>query len=71
MIKQNGLPVPVNPNEMFNLQEPDWVMFEKFSDNLKKKIISSPEYDKAKGGSQPAQQAPASTGFDADDDIPF
>jgi len=72
MIKQNGLPVPVNTNEMFNLQEPDWVMFEQFSDNLKKKIISSPEYEKAKGGAKPAQQAPAASMADDDlDDIPF
>jgi len=71
MIKQNGLPAAVNANEMFNLQEPDWTMFESFSDNLKKKIIASPEFEKAKGGAKPAQQAPASTGFDADDDIPF
>ena len=72
MIKQNGLPTPVNVTEMFNLQEPDWSMFEKFSDNLKKKIISSPEFEKAKGGSTPAQQAPAaSADDDSFDDIPF
>ena len=72
MIKQNGLPAPVNTNEMFNLQEPDWVMFENFSDNLKKKIISSPEFEKAKGGAQPAKQAPAASVADDDlDDIPF
>jgi hypothetical protein len=71
MIKQNGLPAPVNTNEMFNLQEPDWVMFENFSDNLKKKIISSPEFEKAKGGAKPAQQAPAASMADDLDDIPF
>lgn len=72
MIKQNGLPAPVNVNEMFNLQEPDWVMFENFSDNLKKKIIASPEFEKAKGGVKPAQQAPAASMADDDlDDIPF
>jgi hypothetical protein len=71
MIKQNGLPAAVNVNEMFNLQEPDWVMFEKFSDNLKKKIISSPEFEKAKGGAKTAQQAPAASTVEEDDDIPF
>jgi hypothetical protein len=72
MIKQNGLPTAVNPNEMFNLQEPDWAMFEKFSDHLKKKIISSPEFEKAKGGAQPAQPAPSTSDSSFnDDDIPF
>lgn len=75
MIKQNGLPNPVNANEMFNLNEPDWAMFEKFSDKLKQKIINSPEYGKAKGGSStPASNAPAPVGsLDDDDlsDIPF
>jgi len=74
MIKQNGLPAPVNANEMFNLNEPDWAMFEKFSDKLKQKIINSPEYGKAKGGSPAASSAPAPVGsLDDDDlsDIPF
>lgn len=74
MIKQNGLPAAVNPNEMFNLNEPDWAMFEKFSDKLKQKIINSPEYGKAKGGSSAPSKAPAPMGsLDDDDlsDIPF
>lgn len=72
MIKQNGLPAPINANEMFNLQEPDWVMFEKFSDNLKKKIISSPEYEKAKNppGLKEILHGAPPTGNE-DDDIPF
>ena len=70
MIKQNGLPQAVNKNEMFNLSEPDWAMFETFTDNLKQKIIASPEFAKAKG-SAPAP-ATASTGYDdGTDDIPF
>lgn len=75
MIKQNGLPEAVNPNEMFNLNEPDWDMFDKFSEHLKKKIIASPEFDKAKGGT-PAQAAPTpapKNPLDDDDlsDVPF
>lgn len=71
VIKQAGLPAPVNKNEMFNLQDPDWTMFETFSDNLKKKIIASPEFEKAKGGSAAQSSAPASEYPDQDDDIPF
>jgi hypothetical protein len=74
IIKQNGLPQPVNANELFNLQTPDMAMFEKFSDHLKAKIQSSPEWEKLQGKqSAPAQVTtnPISTGFDEDDDIPF
>jgi len=72
IIKQNGLPQAVNPNELFNLQKPDWVMFEKFSDHLKQKIIASPEFEKAKGGNkvqEPPTESPSSS-FE-DEDIPF
>jgi len=72
IIKQNGLPQAVNKNELFNLQEPDWTLFESFSDNLKTKIIASPEFEKAKGGSKPQQpptESPSSS-FE-DEDIPF
>lgn len=71
VIKQNGLPAAVNPNEIFNLQDPDWNMFEGFSENLKKKIIASPEFNKAKGGSAPQAKEPAAQYPDQDDDIPF
>jgi len=76
MIKQNGLPTAVNKNELFNIGEPDMEMYNSFSDNLKAKIASSPEWQKLSGGSQaPAQQAssqaPADAGGIEDDDIPF
>lgn len=70
IIKQNGLPKAVNKNEMFNLAEPDWAMFETFSDNLKQKIIASPEFAKAKGGSS-APQTNGDYVSDVDDSIPF
>ena len=70
VIKQNGLPEAVNKNELFNLQEPDWTLFETFSDNLKQKIISSPEFEKSKGGA-PAETANAPASEYTDDDIPF
>jgi hypothetical protein len=70
IIKQNGLPQAVNKNEMFNLTEPDWAMFETFSDHLKAKISASPEFAKVKGG---MSEAPATGGYadDMDSDIPF
>jgi len=76
IIKQNGLPQPVNKNEMFNLQEPDWVLFETFSDNLKQKIINSPEFEKVKKAADYQKDANAEANspkpaFDEDDDIPF
>lgn len=73
MIKQAGLPAAINKNEMFSLSEPDWEMFETFSDNLKKKIINSPEFEKAKN--PPKASTSASTSptevMDDDLDIPF
>lgn len=75
MIKQNGLPTAVNKNELFKIDEPDMEMFNGFSDNLKAKISSSPEWQKLQGKAQaPAQapqSAPAGKFDDMDDDIPF
>ena len=71
--KQSGLPTAVNKNEIFNLDEPDMALFESFSDNLKTKIQSSPEWQKLHG-TQPAQEsksAPAGKFDDMDEDIPF
>jgi len=70
VIKQAGLPAAVNKNELFNIGDPDMVMFETFSENLKKKISSSPEWQKRNA---PINSAPASTEFDSDpdSDIPF
>jgi hypothetical protein len=65
MIKQNGLPAAVNANEIFNLSEPDMKMFETFSDNLKAKIKSSPEWQKI-NGSGPLPESPMD-----EDSIPF
>jgi hypothetical protein len=71
MIKQAGLPTAVNKNEVFMLDDPDMEMFSSFSDNLKKKIMATPEWEKA-NGKVPAQAAqPAQPTFDQDDDIPF
>jgi hypothetical protein len=73
MIKQNGLPAAINKNEMFNLSEPDMTMFETFSDNLKKKIQGSPEWEKLQGKAKApaAASTPAASTDLGDDDIPF
>lgn len=54
MIKKNGLPEAVNKNEIFNIAQPDMEAFNGFSDNLKKKIESSPEWQKRSKNEQPA-----------------
>lgn len=75
IIKQNGLPQGINKNELFNLNEPDMAMFETFSDNLKAKIKSSPEWQKLekKMGSMDEvnAQAQVASAVDEDDSIPF
>lgn len=75
MIKQNGLPAAVNKNEIFNLTDPDMEMFNGFSDNLKKKIMASPEWEKLNKPEQTSQpqgnkhQPPVME--DEDSEIPF
>lgn len=71
IIKQNGLPAPVNDNEMFNLQKPDMAIFEKFSDHLKAKITASPEWERLKDSSPSVAKAAAKIADDQDEDIPF
>ena len=70
MIKNAGLPTAVNKNEMFSLATPDMTMFQGFSDNLKKKIMSSPEWEKLQKAPAQATVAPAAV-LAEDDDIPF
>jgi len=71
IIKQNGLPEGVNKLELFNLQEPDMAMFETFSDNLKAKISSSPEWERLQSKQSPAAAAQPAAADVEDDDIPF
>lgn len=72
MIKQAGLPTAINKNEMFNLSEPDMEMFSTFSDNLKKKIQGSPEWEKLQNPSKKATTT-VDAAMEEDDglDIPF
>lgn len=46
---KNSKPNPVHENVIFNLDEPDWTLFESFHDKLKEAIKRSPEYAKASG----------------------
>jgi len=74
MIKQAGLPQAVNPNEIFNLEEPDMELFNKFSEHLKRKIEASPEWQRLGVKETPpaAPPEPITTGFaDDSEDIPF
>lgn len=70
VIKQAGLPAPVNKNELFNIGDPDMAMFDTFSENLKKKISSSPEWQR-RNAPQTNAPAPAASYDDMDDSIPF
>jgi len=79
-IKAAGLPEAANKASIFSIEEPDMELFETFSDNLKQKIMGSPEwqaregreYAKGEHESGRERQARQGTGFDdMDDDIPF
>jgi len=39
-------PAPVNPNVVFDIDEPDMAVFDAMSDNMKAKITSAPEWNK-------------------------
>lgn len=49
---KNSKPNPVHENVIFNLDEPDWTLFDSFHDKLKEAIKRSPEYAQATGGNQ-------------------
>jgi hypothetical protein len=70
IIKKNGLPAEVNPNELFKIDEPNMEMFNGFSEHLKAKISSSPEWQKLQGKA-PAPTPPVNDEDEEFDDIPF
>jgi hypothetical protein len=73
-IKKAGLPQPHNELKIFDLEDPDMVMFETFGNKLKEKIQATPEWAARNGGAQPAKPAAQQEGSgfdDMDDDIPF
>lgn len=69
MIKQNGLPQGANKLEIFNLTEPDMELFNTFSQNLKTKIQSSPEWQKIKKSDY--DDSGMTTQSEPEDSIPF
>lgn len=68
-IKKNGLPEGINKLAMFTIMNPDMELFETFSNNLKEKIKSSPEWE----SNSKRESNKGDSGFDdfADDSIPF
>jgi hypothetical protein len=67
IIKKHGLPQHFNEVKIFDIDEPDMELFSTFSDYLRAKIESSPEWQKR-------NKPTAYTGGgveEADDDIPF
>jgi hypothetical protein len=73
VVKQHGLPTAINKNEIFNLAEPDMEMFNSFSENLKKKIMASPEWEKLQSKPKTVNTASMASSIDDDDlsDVPF
>jgi len=64
------LPEGHNKCQIFSIENPDMALFETFSDNLRAKIMSAPEWKTRNGNG--SQSKPASSGFDdMDDDVPF
>lgn len=67
-IKKAGMPKPFNEAQMFTIDDPDMELFETFSEYLKNKIMSSPEWQETQGKPK-SKSAP---GFEElEDDIPF
>lgn len=64
-VKKAGLPDPHNVPAMYSIDEHDDAIFETLSDNVKKKIMASPEFQSRNPHVQPAAAE------NDDDDIPF
>jgi hypothetical protein len=75
-VKKGGLPEGHNKTGIFSIDEPDMGMFDTFSEGLRSKIESSPEWQ-ARAGERYAKEQndtanSMSSGFDdMKDDIPF
>lgn len=68
-IKDAGLPKGVNETKIFSIEEPDMELFDSFSENLKNKISSSPEWKEMQGDTPKGSPTFDTKGLD--DDIPF
>ncbi len=73
--KSMSKPEPINKNQIFDADDPDMEMFEKFSDKMKETIRGSREWRIKASGSRPSTTAMATSqrhaDSDMDDDIPF
>jgi hypothetical protein len=70
-IKKAGLPEGHNSTAFFDLDNPDMTLFETLSENIKNKIMSSPEWQERQGGVIEGISSPISQITKLDDDIPF
>lgn len=74
-IKKAGLPKGHNEASIFSIRDADMVLFETFSQNLKAKIMSSPEWKENEGRRYAKEQQQSAASKDAfgdmDSDVPF
>lgn len=68
-LKKAGLPEPHNTPAMYSIEDHDPAVFETLSDNVKKKIMASPEFQSRNGINQSTTSADLAD--DEDDGIPF
>ena len=66
-LKKAGLPEPHNTPSMYSIEDHDAAIFETLSENVKKKIMASPEFQ-SRGAMAPFA---TSAVVEDDDDIPF
>jgi len=74
VVKKAGLPEPHNELVLFDLDEPDMEVFNKFSAGLQEKIKASAEWRTKFGNFDPSETQhgkPKHADSDMDDDIPF
>lgn len=71
-MKKAGMPQGVNELKIFSIEEPDMELFDTFSENLKTKISSSPEWKEMQGAPAQKTSPDKAPGFEGlEDDIPF
>jgi hypothetical protein len=70
-MKKAGLPQGVNELKIFSIEDPDMELFDTFSENLKNKISSSPEWKEREAGVTEGIGSAMSKIDKLDDDIPF
>lgn len=66
-VRKSGMPEPHNPVAMYSIEDHDDAIFETLSENVKKVIMASPEFQ----ARNPHQSIPVASQEDDDSDIPF